>query len=189
MLHRTVNLSNFAHVLGISGADCLKRKKKKKAISYLVLRVLMPVPISVSHVHGFLEAEFHHCGRPGSQSCFFCSRSAGLRFCLFCAGVGRTTALQTGSSSPGCHGSWKLLRGVCCNPTGRSCALVYLCIGNGLGEMKAAKVGKRHPPLWLGNIWCVLTPKHSDSVQAAFTRRPTHRFKGFFLFVFFYPAD
>lgn len=100
MLRRTVNLSNFAHVLGISSADCLKGKKK--ALSYLVLRVLMPVPISVSHVHGFLEAEFHHCG---SQSSLFGSRSADLRFCLFRAGVGRTTALQTGSSSPGCHGS------------------------------------------------------------------------------------
>lgn len=158
--------------------------KEKKAISYLVLRVLMPVPISVSHMHGFLEAEFHHCGRPGSQSSFFCSQSADLRFCLFCTGVGRTTALQTGSSSPGCHGSWKLLRGVCRNPTGRSCVLVYLCIGDGLGEMK---VGKRHPPLWLGNIWCVLTHKYNDSVQAGFTRRPIHRFKGFF--VFFPPAD
>lgn len=108
---------------------------------------------------------------------FFCSRSADLRFCLFfCTGVGRTTALQTGSSSPGCHGSWKLLRGVCRNPTGRSCALVYLCIGDGLGEMKAAKVGKSHPPLWLGNIWCVLTHKRNDSVQTDFTRRPTHSF-------------
>lgn len=95
---------------------------------------------------------------------------------FFCTGVGRTTALQTGSSSPGCHGSWKLLRGVCRNPTGRSCALVYLCIGDGLGEMKAAKVGKSHPPLWLGNIWCVLTHKRNDSVQPDFTRRPTHSF-------------
>lgn len=103
-------------------------------------------------------------------------------FAFFCTRVGRTTALQTGSSSPGCHGSWKLLRGVCCNPTGRSCALVYLCIGDGLGEMKAAKVGKSHLPLWLGNIWCALTHKHSDSVQAGFTRRPTHRFKVFFFF-------
>lgn len=95
---------------------------------------------------------------------------------FFCTGVGRTTALQTGSSSPGCHGSWKLLRGVCRNPSGRSCALVYLCIGDGLGEMKAAKVGKSHPPLWLGNIWCVLTHKRNDSVQTDFTRRPTHSF-------------
>lgn len=155
-------------------AQLIVWKEKKKALSYLVLRVLMPVPISVSHVHGFLEAEFHHCG---SQSSLFGSRSADLRFCLFRAGVGRTTALQTGSSSPGCHGSWKLLHGVCRNPTGRSCALVYLCIGDGLGEMKAAKVGKSHLPLWLGNIWCVLTHKHSAWVQAGFTRRVTRRFK------------
>lgn len=124
--------------------------------------------------------KFHHCGIAGSQSSFFCCRSADLSFCLFHTGVGRTTALQTGSSSPGCHGSWKLLRGVCRNPTGRSCALVYLCIGDGLGEMKAAKVGKSHPPLWLENIWCVLTHKHSASVQAGFTARLTHTSKGFF---------
>lgn len=162
-------------------AQLIVWKEKKKALSYLVLRVLMPVPISVSHVHGFLEAEFHHCG---SQSSLFGSRSADLRFCLFRAEVGRTTALQTGSSSPGCHGSWKLLHGVCRNPTGRSCALVYLCIGDGLGEMKAAKVGKSHLPLWLGNIWfpsplclCVLTHKHSAWVQAGFTRRVRRRFK------------
>lgn len=46
--------------------------------------------------------------------------------------------------------------------------------------MKAAKVGKSHPHLWLGIIWCVLTHKHSDSVHAGFTRGPTSRFEEIF---------
>lgn len=177
-LHCTGNLSSVAHVLGISAADCLKREKKKlfptlSSVCWCLFPSLS-LMCTVSWRQNSITA-----GYQAVNLLFFCSRSADLRFCLFfffCTGVGRTTALQTGSSSPGCHGSWKLLRGVCRNPTGRSCALVYLCIGDGLGEMKAAKVGKSHPPLWLGNIWCVLTHKRNDSAQTDFTSRPTHSF-------------
>lgn len=161
----------------------IRKKQKNKPLSYLFLRVLMPVPISVSHVHGFLQAEFHHCRIPGSQSSFFCSRSADLRFCLFfCTGVGRTTALQTGSSSPGCHGSWKLLRGVCRNPHRQIvCAGVFVHRWWLRRDKGCQGRKKSSASLTWKYLMCIDTQTQWFSAGRLHTR-PTHRFKGFFFF-------
>lgn len=64
-----------------STADCFKEKKKSYFPPYATFADACAG--SLPNVRGFLEAEFHHCGIPGSQSSFFCSRSADLRLCLF----------------------------------------------------------------------------------------------------------
>lgn len=82
----------------------------------------------------------------------------------FCSGVGRTTALWNSSSSPGCHGSQRLLLGVWHNPTGRTYAVVYFCVSVGFGRMKAAKVGKViHIFRGWKHLMCIETHKCCES--------------------------
>lgn len=84
MLRHTGNLFNFTRVFWRS-AQLISLNNNNNNKSYFPPCYMCADACadSLPNVHGFLEAEFLHCGIPGSHSSFFCSRSADLRLCLF----------------------------------------------------------------------------------------------------------